>query len=546
MALAVVVALQCFLPAPASVGASSVPRQGVEITDTSFGLGTTIYAVDMLTSSFGYGVAASTSQKRDEYHLVQTTNLGTTWTNVGVLPLAPSSSFGPGNPLTLIFTSHDVGYVKSSDGPVFLTRDAGVQWERVLTPGIWPTVALVGSTLGVVSEVCRGTLPAYGPARCPSYLSRFHLGATTPFSSRVIPAGGHSPWRGAILLSGTTPNRFVVVEGEINGPGYGPYSLLSTSDAGQSWQPIANPCSHNMVNQLLVVSKDKWLLYCFLGGGMMQGTSQLSLSTNQGTTWKLVALASEMHGSSKLGIGDVDYQMVLSQNGRILYGADNGAAGGIRQSLNGGRTWMPAKVSIESGGAPEYLSTFGPTGAIGGALGGPLFRTVNGTTWLALPGLPAGKDDGLALCSTDRGTYAKAHYSYVQNHQWEYVVTFTNHSSHGCYLNGDPSVQATMGTERHAVGPRSALGNGPGTAPFVKLKPNGGEASLLLYLSTDITQPSSQCGRSAMDAVTLHFTIPTTFSVPVGRHFICSESSYAVSANEIAAGPYGVATKATN
>jgi photosystem II stability/assembly factor-like uncharacterized protein len=546
MTVAIVVALQNFFPTPASYGASGIPRQSVEITDTSFGLGTTIYAVDMLSPSFGYGVAASTSQKRDEYHLVQTTNLGTTWTNVGALPLAPSAGYGPDNPLTLIFTTHEVGYIKSSDGPVYVTRDAGVQWEKVLTPGIWPTVALVGSTLGVVSEVCRGALPAYGPARCPSYLSRFHVGATTPFSSHVIPAGGHSPWRGAILLSGTTSSNFVVVEGEINGPGYGPYSLLSTSDAGQSWQTIANPCSHNTVNQLITVSKTRWLLYCFLGGGMMQGTSQLSLSTNQGATWRQVAFASEMHGSLNMGIGDVDYQMVLSQNHRILYGADDGAAGGIRRSTNGGRTWTQAKVSIESGGAPEYLSTFGPTGAIGGALGGPLFRTVNGTRWTALPGLPAGKDDGLAQCSVDKGTNAKAHYSYVQNHQWEYVVTFINHSPHGCYLNGDPSVQATLGTDRQAVGTRSILGNGPGTLPYIKLKPNGGEASLLLYVSTNITGPASECGRSAIDSVTLHFSIPTTFSVPVGRHFICSLSSFAVNGSDVAAGPYGVTTKTTN
>lgn len=546
MAIVIMVAVQSVVQSPTSIAASRVSAPGAQITDTTFGIGTTIYAVDMLSSSFGYGIAASTSQKMNAYHLVRTTNVGTTWNNVGSLPLGPATSFGPENPMTLIFKTHDIGYVSSPDGLVYVTRDAGATWEKVLAPGIWPTVQLVGSTLGVVSEVCRGALPAYGPARCPSYLSQFRLGATRPFSSRVIPSVGKSPWRGALLLSESTPGDFVVVEGEINGPGYGPYPLLSTIDGGRSWRRIENPCSRNMVSQLIAVSNHKWLLYCFLGGGMMQGTSQLSVSTDHGSTWTRVAYANEMGRSSKLGIGDVEYQLALSSNHRILFGAVDGAAGGIQQSTDGGHTWSWAKVSIVSGGAPEYLSTFGPTGAIGGALGGPLYRTVNGTTWTPVPGLPAGKDDGLSICSTTSGTTAKSHYSYDQNHQWEYVVTFTNNASHGCYLNGIPSVQPTVGTGRRAVGPINTQDDGAGTVPYVKVKPNGGVASLLLYVNTSIYGPASQCGRSSIDGVTLHFNGPATFSVHIGHHFICSLSSFAVNGTEIVTGHYGVTTKNTN
>ena len=522
-----------------SGGATSLKvAHGTALSDTTLGLGTVVDAVDMLSPSFGYGIASATSMRSHRLYLVQTTNVGTAWTVDDVLPLPSINNGGPNTLLPIEFVTHDLGYVSSYEGSIYVTRDAGSTWRRVEIPGIWPTFHVVGSTLAVVSGVCHGAVRAYGPAKCPSYLSLFQLGSVTPYATHVVASVGRSPWRGAVLLAGTSPREFVVNQGEIDGPG--PNTISLTTDAGASWHQVVNPCKQSPIGQLLVVSANDWLLYCFLDVGMGQGYSQLSRSMNDGVTWTTVSSASVMRPYTGSGIGDTNYNLTLSRNRRILFGALDNAGGGVWVSLDGGVAWLRPRVSMQSGGAPEYLSPFGPTGAIGGALGGALYRTNNATTWSEVPSLPAGRDSGSSICSNSKGLKVKAHYSYDQNGSWQYVVTFTNNGVKECYLNGSPVIQAVVGTNHRRVGPSdSEFVNGVGL-PFIMVKAHGGVASLLLYVQSVGTTPAKECGARVIDAVSLNFNRPASFDIPIGRHVVCALTQIVVGGSMVA-GPNGVA-----
>ena len=513
--------------------------RGSSLTDTTLGLGTAVYAVDMLSPTFGYGIASASSAKTHRLYLVQTTDVGTSWSVDGVLPLPAINNGGPSFPLPIDFVNRDLGYVSSYNGSIYVTRNAGATWQKVITPGIWPTFRVVGSTLVVVSGVCHGAVPSYGPAMCPSDMSMYHLGVVTAYVDGVVPPVGRSPWRGAVLLAGTSTGEFVVNQGEINGPGPGPNTLQLTMNAGATWHQITNPCKRKLVGQLLVVAKNDWLLYCFLDVGMGQGYTLLTRSLNDGSTWTTVSSASPVHPYSGTGIGDTDYNLTLSQNHHILFGALDNAGGGVWVSLNGGAAWLRPPTSMQSGGAPEYLSPFGPTGAIGGALGGPLFRTLNGTTWREVSSLPAGRDSGASICTTSHGLKVKAHYSYDQNGSLEYVVTFTNGGSTTCYLNGSPTVQSVVGASHRRVGPSNAEFVNAVSVPFIRMKAHGGVASVLVFVQSAGATPPRGCDKRVIDAVALTFNRPASFYAPIGRHSVCA-SSQVVNGGSIEAGPHGV------
>src|ERR1035438_5542949 len=71
----------------ASSQSSPVVQRGVPLTNTSAGSGTQVDRVDMLTSSFGYGVAANDTFYPTRWvDLVRTSNAGSSWTMQSALP----------------------------------------------------------------------------------------------------------------------------------------------------------------------------------------------------------------------------------------------------------------------------------------------------------------------------------------------------------------------------------------------------------------------------------------------------------------------------
>jgi photosystem II stability/assembly factor-like uncharacterized protein len=518
MILALSVASLTGASAEEHVGAASltapVIRIGTPLTTTTLGLGTQIASVDMLSSTVGFAVAAnSTPGIRNWLYLARTSDAGNRWAVVGVLPYSSSTNGWPYFPPTLHFLSDAVGYVSSPQGgSIFVTVNGGSKWTKVTTPGIWPTFAVSGTSVVVASDICKGTLPAYGPLQCPGVLSLYRVGQTKPASTFSIPAVGVGKWRAAVALAAFWPTTAVVLEGGTEGS---LSSLQETTNAGRTWQTLRDPCEHLMIQQLLTPSTSHWLLSCFMGGGMMQGTNKLWSSNDAGRSWTLEAYSGEQRYFVG-NIGDVSNTLAFSGNGRILFSALGGAAGGIETSTDGGHHWTLAPIHANSGGAPEYLSAFGPTGAIMGVQSGGVWRTLDGTHWAPLL-LVAGKFRSDSICTSGRGVTVSRGRTGVAAGTSYTAVVFTNHGAKACYLNGVPAVQPVAGQHQSAVGPAAWGYSTSGRGGFVVLRAHVGKASVSLGVETAANIPTKSCISKNATGITVRFNPPANFYVSLGR-----------------------------
>ncbi len=530
IALVILIAVALSAPTAFAGGTErSAPydRFGTALTDTTLGTGTQIDTIDMLSSSLGFAVASPSNKGRGWFYLVQTTNLGDSWKVHGILP-APSyvGSYGFGVSPEIDFVNEMIGYTSSQDGSIYVTHNGGTSWSKMSIPGIWPTFVIAGDTISVVSDVCRGAAPAFGPLECPSELSQFHIGTTKPIRTTPIPALGQAgKWRGATAMASSTPESVVIAEGGREGTDS---SLLSTSNAGETWNLLGDPCEGLNVNELLTSNPHRWLLYCFLDGGMNQGSSELWASTNGGESWSSVARANEVQGDDVGHIGDVDNTIYANGRGSILYGALGGAAGGLEYSTDGGARWIlsPIRANLY-GGSPEYVSTFGSTGAVFGILSGPQYRTLNGISWTELPALPAGKYEGHSICMAKRGTSVglRASVTGIPATTIDFPVVFTNRGSSACYLNGIPTVQPVTGPKGRAVGPPAYPEGVNRRGGFVILKPDGGTASIVFEREETSSYPRSYCDPKSMRGITVHFAPPSSFYVKIPRGRVCTGAS---------------------
>ena len=245
----------------AQTGSAEVPhskspsvRAGAVLTNTTLGTGTQIDTIDMLSDSVGYAVASPSSKGRGWFYLVKTTNIGNSWTVEHVLPLGSFvGTYGANLNPAIHFVSSKIGYTWVQHGPLYVTDDGGESWSKIPTPGIWPTFVVSGDVVSVVSDVCHGSVPAYGPLKCPSELTRFSLGSARPMRTELIPILGRAgEWRAATALASTSPQSIVVSEGGSEGS---TSSLLSSTNGGSSWKLLSDPCQGLRVDQLIAAKQ---------------------------------------------------------------------------------------------------------------------------------------------------------------------------------------------------------------------------------------------------------------------------------------------------
>lgn len=538
--IALVFSMTPFL-AVAPSGASSTPtsspvtiHSGTPLTDTSLGANTVIEHMHMVNASLGYAIVGSSLQaapyalagatRRLDFALARTTDGGASWSLRAALPRTYFNEPYPPTWTSLNFVNARVGYLSNYHGSLFVTNNAGATWTRLRAPGIWPTYAIAGSRVFVSSEVCHQPLPSFGPLKCPSELSNFALGAATPsFSTSIPKLGPAGDFRAANVLAATAPHTVVVVEGGGEGTRS---SLLLTLDAGQHWQLANNPCEGLTPEQILTGASSTFLLYCWMGGGMNQGTSELwqsnAATLNQ---WHLLSKAN-MTSSPKASIGDVANTLSYSSNRALLFGSLGGASNGLEVSRDGGRQWTDVDLPLANyGGAPSYVTTFGTTGAIFGITGGAQFRTLNATTWRPLPPLVAGPYHHLSICTARSGTTIRLHSTMTGNpaSTLDYPIIFTNESARACYLNGFPTTQPVSGESRTPVGTQPFVSSNGNRGGFVILKAHGGSASVVFASEDANHYPKSDCVPEVMTGLTLHFAPPSTFYVATPRRSVCRD-----------------------
>lgn len=491
-----------------------LPRPFSTLTSTTLGLGTEIDSVDMISSMRGFAVVSnSTVATTNRFYLAQTRDTGTSWSLIGPLPYPPFKG-PPSSSPTLDFMSASVGYVSTtSGGRVLVTNDKGRAWKPLSTPGIWPTLVVRGSSALVVSDLCTGHLPNYGPLRCPSVVSYFPVGQTTPTTTFSIPAVDHTAWRAAIALAAPAPSTLVVQEGGTQ-PGESTH-LLESSNDGTTWHTLKDPCGGLLVQQLLTPSADRWLLSCFLDGGMMQGTNQFWGSRDGGRTWRLLAYSGEQRYFVG-NIADTWNTLAISGNGRTIFSAVGGAGGEVESSSDG-RHWLPARFSPESGGAPEWIDVFGATGVMFGNQSGRVWRTFDGVTWTPLK-LVAGRYRNLPICTRARGVSVSLGPTRLLSGTAYNSIIFENEGQRNCYLNGTPSLQPVSGTARTPVGLPASAYSSSRQGRFTVLRAHGGTASISLAMQKSSGIPLGSCRVRRASGAIVSFNPPASFSFSFGHH----------------------------
>jgi photosystem II stability/assembly factor-like uncharacterized protein len=481
---------------------SPLVHRGTPITNTTAGAGTQIDRVDMITSSFGYGVAANDTFYPTKWvYLVRTSDAGTSWRMQDALPYLAFHQSGEEVVPFIDFVSRMVGYVSSGDdvpGALFVTTNGGNTWSKIVTPGVTPTFLATASALAVVSDVCVHPHQDTDFNRCPNDLSLYRIGATTPWRTELIPRTSNVA--NAELFAAPSPNTFVISQGDPGGGGqHSRLSLSETSDAGLTWRRLDDPCATVGSDQLVTYSVQRWILSCFLGEGMNQGIGNTWRTSDGGASWTRI-----LHGDTEAST------LVLSGNRRIIFSEVAGATGGVDYSTDGGAKWNRTVIDGE-GGAPESLSTIGPLGAIDDVIGGLTYRTLNGRTWTALPELIAGRYRGLSICTARGGVTATLRWKPLRAAVGPSAVIFTNRGTRNCYLDDAPIVQTVDGASRAPVGP-PAGSNYTGRPDFVILKAHGGQANAaLLVFSASSYSPSSTCRAEVATGLTIAFGAPSSF-----------------------------------
>lgn len=509
---------------------SEAPSPANEVTSTSLGVGTTVNSVDMLSSTFGYAIISNNPfHPTTRAYLAVTHSGGARWTFVNALP--PSSYGTRGNEYIPMFhfVNGSTGYVSTSfSAGVFATTDAGATWHWDRLPGPLAGWVFNGTSMVTVSRACPTNIQS---ATCPAFLSLFRDGMTTSRAAASVPLIVGVDAQSVVPLAITASGLTVVMEGVQGGGGEaGSGALIATTDQGATWRRIADPCGIEAEgDQLITADSNRWLLSCFLGEGMNAGKSSIWRSNDGGATWRLANRATD--SSTTTGDvgngGGVFTTIVPSDDGSLLFGAMQGAIGGVEVSRDGGTHWTSAYLDGQ-GGAPETLSTFGKKGALDDVDSGLIYRTTNGRNWSVLPLLPAGKYDGLSICraGTVTATFGASHVKGIRGY---YPVVFKNLGVSACYLYGAPIAYPVVGPTGVPVGP-PAYRNVYEPTRAVVLRAFGGTASL--GLSVDLKKASAlhpvqlQCHARRVTAISLHFSSPSDFTValPPGGGEVCAAS----------------------
>ncbi len=381
---------------------TGIPKRSEPTTVPSLPLKSRIWTLDMLNATSGYAVSGVSSMRQDE-RLIKTTNGGHSWSVVGTLPY--SFEAGQYKPL-LDFVTPSVGYTQAfrvgtkwASNNIYVTRDAGKSWSKLLISGQVPSTidAVADASTSPDFRVSEGTLSlltldctiASSNGACPATLSEYHWGATMPFTSRRVGLVGPDPKTSSAdtyLLEAPSATTALVAEGESAG---GPFRFALTTNAGVSWSIVSSPCKQYPREPGLSISgvsltPSRWILNCSQGTGMNHANVLLSETSNDGHTWSTINYTPAWSAKPGAIIGEED-QVWISNSGKVLWSYS--LLGFVQVSTNGGRTWSLIEVNGKKmnsdiyGGWPIEFDPIGSSGAYFVTKTGQILQTRSGTNF---------------------------------------------------------------------------------------------------------------------------------------------------------------------
>jgi photosystem II stability/assembly factor-like uncharacterized protein len=304
--------------------------------------------LQMLNSKDGVGVVPITtlSGVLVSSFLVRTSDAGATWRVTGIIP---KGSY----PWSTAFVSPKVGYLLTS-GTTLFTNNAGRTWSKVTVSGSPLSISINGNVAWIEVENC----PAQGPdVGVCTHLDAYSLGSLKPSSIEPVPSDQ------AQITQLTSTSGYAISNASIKS------TIAFTSNAGESWRAVPNPCARFPITDSSVASLAKLFVYCQLGTSSNPGPVVLYSSIDAGSTWSRVSFVEGSESSTASGT-----------SGRFLWRFDNDAKFWI--SSDGGRDWSQAtgvKYGVSGG-----ITTYGAVGAWHAYIGHGIYRTLNGTRWVLL------------------------------------------------------------------------------------------------------------------------------------------------------------------
>ena len=335
--------------------------------------------LQMFTGEVGIGIGGieEPTDLPGPAYLIVTSDGGVTWSVTGTLPLRLSALDLV--TVDLAFENQRAGYLEMYDRAahrdiVYFTSDGGGRWTTVSMTGDPTSISVDGASLWVVTFVC--TKPTQSPGDCPSRLLTYRFGTLGPASVVSVPVEPPAAFPEATLLRrlGTTAGIF-----KVGGTTPGHHALVLTTDAGQSWRPIGNPCTTMSVDGLVVLGPGHWLLHCQQAGGMSNYSVRLYGTEDGGASWRLLAEHNVTQSLPDIGDPASGGTFTISGNGQTLW-VHNPVAG-LSSSRDGGLDW---KLAVTIATAPARLATAGTSDAWLAVPWKGLYFTTNATTWRLL------------------------------------------------------------------------------------------------------------------------------------------------------------------
>ena len=322
------------------------------LTQVSLGPGTQLRAVDMLSATFGYGVATTNDVGQNSDYLVVTRDAARHWHLVARLPVtvvAPADSLEV-SPTLVAFASTSVGYVSTASG-VEVTSDGGRTWHRVNVGAPVLDWRLGSAGLVAVTRACA--------QYCPLRVVTAPLGSTTTRVEGVTPASRVTDQRVAAM--GLVGRDTWVLTTSPADAGGDPH-LWDVSSRGVT--ALSDPCrglkANGYVTTQMLVDHSGTYLYCFADVGMSQGYNELWYRDGRSGPWTLRLTASPFRSAGRDSLGDSQYLLGLAGGDRLV-AISIGAYTALATSSDGGRMWTDISSTTLSqvAGAPSSLAPWG-------------------------------------------------------------------------------------------------------------------------------------------------------------------------------------------
>jgi photosystem II stability/assembly factor-like uncharacterized protein len=331
--------------------------------------------------SRGFALATGIGGGASE-RLAATTDGGATWRLAGAaFPVA-------GTFTTLLFTDVQHGFVFGPAGLV-VTTDGGQSWSQpALTGEVQRVIPAYGDVWAILTT-CGG--PPGGPVSCPVQVEISADGGLT-WRPTVPPPLTEGSAGGAVLGRVTAGKAYVLTWGS---PESG---LVRTTDDGQTWQRVRDPCSGNWAveDMAALAGGDLWLV-CGApppSAGPVAGEQVKAVyrTDDGGRHWRLAGSTGFVPGAPA-PVGTLTLSGVMSQFATVSpVQAWLGVAGvGVLETRDGGRIWWPVAGLVDpspTGVGVTFIRS--PDGSVldGWALafGYAVWRTTDADHWRQVAG----------------------------------------------------------------------------------------------------------------------------------------------------------------